>query len=635
MQARESTSPLYEGPSSVRRFRLHEPDERIERMHKQQDMLRFRKVLDQQVQEKNAFKEREAEARRREEAPLIEEELKYAQEQHFRAQQKLGHVAAPVQRVQSKFSSSETTIPSPLSEKSTRTKLTIQTMPPPAPVPAFEMQSPPRRTTYQPSYRPFTPSTPEKSSSPATPSRDMLMEVQALLAEIRYERMQLRQEREMIAIERQRLSEETERLLTLQRTTSYAPSPSHHWAQFDAYTISPKASPSTQWAPYKSTREDYHLKPKTPRRTKTPPTRKQRFFQDDDDDNAQDSELEQSLCCESTFIPITDPKKPSISPLSSIDENEHNRKVIKTSGKYNWDTEDAVPTRKTQKDPDPAKLFQVKISKEDLMDWIKKTKQKVQDKVAKHQQESKLKKQTFKGTGYTLQDAPSVPSSTIAASAPPPAPKRTMNMSEEERAARRQQQAEAAQRREIPQPKKRITTSALDSEDNEDDDDAVRSEVFEQAKAMEQLKIAESGFNPYALKREDNTNYDMNRYQATISSSTEARGVSVGVNEAKVSPKKQTTNNETHEDLVPPQTKATLSKLLQNIIDNPEEVKFQKIRLSNAQIQAKIVAVPIAMELLEHAGFDRMVLEDGEDYLVFNAARSSKELLQRTLETFA
>ncbi|EQC29761.1 hypothetical protein SDRG_12532 [Saprolegnia diclina VS20] len=250
------------------------------------------------------------------------------------------------------------------------------------------------------------------------------------------------------------------------------------------------------------------------------------------------------------------------------------------------------------------------------MDWLKKTKAKVTEKVTKHQQEAKIKKQTFKGTGYSLQDAPPAPGPSAAA-APPPPPKRSANVTDEERALRRAQQAAAAQRRELPAPKKR-TTFSTEKDDDDDEEDAVRSEAFEAAKMLEQLKIAESGFNPY---------------QATISSSTEARGVSVGATEAKPSASPPKPSSPRDDELVPVATKATLVKLLENILSNPDDVKYQKLRLSNAQIQAKIASVPLAMDLLEHAGFDRVVLDDGEDYLVLNATRTSAEILQRTLET--
>ncbi|OQR86104.1 hypothetical protein ACHHYP_10976 [Achlya hypogyna] len=421
-QTRRSASPVYDdgdgtrrpSSSSVRRFQLHEPDERIERMQRQQDKLRFRQMLDEQMEEKNARKAKEEAARKREEAPIAAEELRYNQEQHVRAQQKLGHVAtlrppAPKFMPGARFQSAGGAIalPAPLPEAPTRTKLTIQTMPPPAPtqpssprrpayMPPTEYQpSSPRRPAYMPptEYQPPSPYRPSYASSarPQTPSprpshehsREMLSQVQALLDEIRFERLQLRQEREVIALERQRLAEETARFLELQRTlppptptNSFTQSPARPWAQFDAHTLSPTASQSPQWSPYRSTRDASKA-----RSTTTPLVApRRRFFDDhvatDTADDVQDNPLEQSLCCDSTFIPIDVPLEtatkaptksllaPAVSPLSSVDENEHNRRVIQTSGKYNWDVDDAVapPRRQTAaSSTDPAKLFQVKV----------------------------------------------------------------------------------------------------------------------------------------------------------------------------------------------------------------------------------------------------------------------------------
>jgi hypothetical protein len=51
------------------------------------------------------------------------------------------------------------------------------------------------------------------------------------------------------------------------------------------------------------------------------------------------------------------------------------------------------------------------------MDWLKKQTQHVKEKIAKQQQESKIKKQTFQGAGHSLQDSSLVPPATA-----PPAP---------------------------------------------------------------------------------------------------------------------------------------------------------------------------------------------------------------------
>ncbi|EQC29764.1 hypothetical protein SDRG_12535 [Saprolegnia diclina VS20] len=430
-----SASPVYEDESyrrpsatSVRRFQLHEPDERLERMHRQQDKLRFRQMLDEQLEEKHARRAKEDAARKKEEAPQVEEELRYIQAQHMRAQQKLGHVATlrPPKFVPgAKFASAggTTALPAPLPDPpTTKTKLTIQTMmPPPAPTlhAAYEPSSPARSTSYRPSstYRPPTsPYRPSSIARPVTPStmrsgnehsREMLSEVQALLDEIRFERLQLRQEREVIALERQRLADETARFLSLQRSSPVYDQRHTSWTQFDAHTLSPTASHSPHnWSPYRSTRDAVQA----PSLASSP--QRNRFFQDhepahfrtrpetpvhaqdDDEDEAElGNPLEQSLCCDSTFVPIDKPLStfvpprvstqpapvvfakppPSLSPLSSIDENDHNRKVIQTSGKYNWDVAEAVVPRRPRKSTtnssnsssssstDPSQLFQVKV----------------------------------------------------------------------------------------------------------------------------------------------------------------------------------------------------------------------------------------------------------------------------------
>jgi hypothetical protein len=46
-----------------------------------------------------------------------------------------------------------------------------------------------------------------------------------------------------------------------------------------------------------------------------------------------------------------------------------------------------------------------------------------------------------------------------------------------------------------------------------------------------------------------------------------------------------------------------------------QEEKYRKIRLSNASIQSKLVAVNGAAEILEEAGFSKIVI-DGEEYLM-------------------
>lgn len=65
----------------------------------------------------------------------------------------------------------------------------------------------------------------------------------------------------------------------------------------------------------------------------------------------------------------------------------------------------------------------------------------------------------------------------------------------------------------------------------------------------------------------------------------------------------------------------TLCKYLENIISNPDEDKFHRIRMSNRVFQDKVVGIDGALEFLEAAGFNQQTLpfQDGEEqFLVFN-----------------
>ncbi|KAE9332313.1 hypothetical protein PF008_g15010 [Phytophthora fragariae] len=75
----------------------------------------------------------------------------------------------------------------------------------------------------------------------------------------------------------------------------------------------------------------------------------------------------------------------------------------------------------------------------------------------------------------------------------------------------------------------------------------------------------------------------------------------------------------------------TLVKMLTNVVKNPQEEKFRKIRLSNAAIQAKLVAVPGAVDILAEAGFSRMEL-DGEVYLMLTADAFEAERVQSAID---
>lgn len=58
-----------------------------------------------------------------------------------------------------------------------------------------------------------------------------------------------------------------------------------------------------------------------------------------------------------------------------------------------------------------------------------------------------------------------------------------------------------------------------------------------------------------------------------------------------------------------------LNKYLTNILDNPGDEKYRKIKLSNRVFKEKVQPIIGAVEFLEAAGFSEKVLDDGEKYL--------------------
>ncbi|POM66527.1 Hypothetical protein PHPALM_17602 [Phytophthora palmivora] len=75
----------------------------------------------------------------------------------------------------------------------------------------------------------------------------------------------------------------------------------------------------------------------------------------------------------------------------------------------------------------------------------------------------------------------------------------------------------------------------------------------------------------------------------------------------------------------------TLIKMLTNIVKNPQEEKFRKIRLSNAAIQSKLVTVPGAVDILAEAGFLTVEI-DGEVYLMLAADAFQAERVQSAID---
>lgn len=75
----------------------------------------------------------------------------------------------------------------------------------------------------------------------------------------------------------------------------------------------------------------------------------------------------------------------------------------------------------------------------------------------------------------------------------------------------------------------------------------------------------------------------------------------------------------------------TLIKMLTNVVKNPQEEKFRKVRLSNAAIQSKLVAVPGATDILLEAGFTAVELE-GDDFLLLTADMFEAERVQSAID---
>ncbi|KAK1117724.1 hypothetical protein K0M31_015666 [Melipona bicolor] len=79
----------------------------------------------------------------------------------------------------------------------------------------------------------------------------------------------------------------------------------------------------------------------------------------------------------------------------------------------------------------------------------------------------------------------------------------------------------------------------------------------------------------------------------------------------------------------------TLGKYLENIINNPEEEKYKKIRMQNRVFQDKVIPIEGALEFLNAAGFCQKKLMNNdkeEDFLVWNADNCNIDDLITLLE---
>lgn len=62
-----------------------------------------------------------------------------------------------------------------------------------------------------------------------------------------------------------------------------------------------------------------------------------------------------------------------------------------------------------------------------------------------------------------------------------------------------------------------------------------------------------------------------------------------------------------------------------------QEEKYRKVRLSNASIQAKLVAVKGAIDILQEAGFTATTV-DGESFMILSDAALDLPRVQSTLD---
>ena len=69
-----------------------------------------------------------------------------------------------------------------------------------------------------------------------------------------------------------------------------------------------------------------------------------------------------------------------------------------------------------------------------------------------------------------------------------------------------------------------------------------------------------------------------------------------------------------------------MTRYLENIINNPEEPKFRRIRLANRVFQDKVQPIRGAFEFLQSAGFHK-IQENGEEFLDYDTSDCDPETL--------
>ncbi|KAG9399744.1 hypothetical protein AC1031_011625 [Aphanomyces cochlioides] len=326
-----------DGPPSLRRFQLQENEDKARTVH-QQNL--YAKQLDEQVREKELRKAKEAEEQRRRDEEAAQQEIQQQKMLHIQAQRRLGHVASTQMKrpPSTKYASSggTTTFPS--------LKIDTTTLPPPVPVRVPSASSPRQLSGGLLSY---------------TQPQDHLNEMYNFFDDMRME----------FAIERRRREENDAKFQeALYMLSKLQVDLQNQQDQFREFMMSERASFKDYMQRERSQlqrdrdafeREKRSLSRHSARDTMSPykdsRTAYQAAYQNSFHD---DSPVERSMIFStSEFVPV----EPA--PLQSVDENNHNRRVIQASGKYDWDREDAVapvtPSRPRTSEKSN-KLFQVK-----------------------------------------------------------------------------------------------------------------------------------------------------------------------------------------------------------------------------------------------------------------------------------
>ena len=72
-----------------------------------------------------------------------------------------------------------------------------------------------------------------------------------------------------------------------------------------------------------------------------------------------------------------------------------------------------------------------------------------------------------------------------------------------------------------------------------------------------------------------------------------------------------------------------LQKIAANVLDQPSELRFRRLRRSNSALANKVLPIPGAEELLHAIGFETISVDEHAESLMFLSAASVDETLLR------